>query len=186
VNGGWWIYDNGADSGCPMIMGYDCVSAVPDLLTFLSLSLLLVVWFCDLTGDIKRTVGVLFCCFAGLGLFCLISVSLSLSICLSINAIAAAAATTTCHPPSRYQSARAKALPTTIGTRRLRRHSRLPQGPRRLTTTITTSHLRRTASRTVAGVVRVAMVLPRLRRRHHCHQALLHRPVQVACVAESL
>lgn len=154
-----------------------------------SLSLLLVVWFCDLTGDIKRTVGVLFCCFAGLGLFCLISVSLSLSICLSINAIAAAAAaaaTTTCHPPSRYQSARAKALPTTIETRRLRRHSRLPQDPRRLTTTITTSHLRRTASRTVAGVVRVAMVLPRLRRRHHCHRALLHRLVPVACVAESL
>lgn len=112
-----------------------------------------------------------------------------LSICLSINAIAAAAAaaTTTCHPPSRYQSARAKALPTTIGTRRLRRHSRLPQGPRRLTTTITTSHLHQTASRTVAGVARVAMVLPRLRRRrHHCHRALLHRPVQVACVAESL
>lgn len=110
-----------------------------------------------------------------------------LSICLSINAIAAAAAaTTTCHPPLRYQSAKAKALPTTIGTRRLRRHSRLPQGPRRLTTTITTSHLRRTASRTVAGVVRVAMVLPRLRRRHHCHRALLHRLVPVACVAESL
>jgi hypothetical protein len=108
-----------------------------------------------------------------------------LSVYLSINAIAAAA-TTTCHPPSRYQSARAKALPTTIGTRRLRRHSRLPQGPRRLTTTITTSHLRRTASRTVAGVARVAMVLPRPRRRHHCHRALLHRPVQVACVAESL
>jgi hypothetical protein len=30
------------------------------------------------------------------------------------------------------------------------------------------------------------MVLPRPRHRHHCHRALLHRPVPVACVAESL